>query len=103
MFKKSCQILVYKSERKLPWKKFWQFGYTLRGCPEFTFSKNWGICQVIKKGRKHWQVSAPVHFQAMPDLEKSRWFCIECIWTVIYKFLAVWQGIDGFHSDVNKS
>ena len=78
-FKKSCQILVNKGERKLPWKKFRQFGYTSRGCPEFTFSKNWGICQVIKKGRKHWQVSTPVHFQAMPDLEKSRWLCIGCM------------------------
>ena len=48
-FKKSCQILVNKGERKLPWKKFRQFDYTSRGCPEFTFSKNWGICQVIIK------------------------------------------------------
>ena len=55
-------------------KKFQQFGYTSQGCPEFTFSKNWGICQVIKKGRKH----TPVHFQAMPDLEKSRRLCIGC-------------------------
>ena len=30
MFKKSCQILVYKGEKKLPWKTFRQFGYTLR-------------------------------------------------------------------------
>ena len=48
-FKKSCQILVNKGERKLPWKRFRQFGYTSRGCPEFTFSKKWGICQVIIK------------------------------------------------------
>ena len=53
MFKKSCQILVDKGERKLPWKKFWQFGYTLLGCPEFTFSKNWGICQVIREIKIH--------------------------------------------------
>ena len=27
----------------------------------------------------------PVHFQAMPDLEKSRWLCIGCIIHQIHK------------------
>ena len=46
MLKKSCQILVYKSERKLPRQKLRQFGYTLRST-----MGNSGASAYVKRAR----------------------------------------------------
>ena len=42
-----------------------------------TFGKNVNSGIFLK--RKETKMSAPVQFQAMPDLEKSRWLCIGCM------------------------
>ena len=50
MFKKSCQILVYKGERKLPWKKFQQFGYTYKVVLNLHSARTEAFAKSLKKG-----------------------------------------------------